>query len=109
VQPQSACHDEQWHFLLLLLLLLLLLHTSGASCQLACANLLATTTHRVCFAAPQKLVKSAAENGNRAVFDLIMSAKSIQEDPEELEEAVGAALKVAAGENLCKPSMSLRW
>jgi DNA-binding protein YbaB len=46
----------------------------------------------------QKLVKSAAENGNREVFDLIIRAQSIQEDPEELEEAVGAALKVAAGE-----------
>jgi hypothetical protein len=43
-------------------------------------------------------VKAAAENGNRAVFDLIFSAKSIQEDQEELEEAVGSALKVAAGE-----------
>ncbi|WIA13025.1 hypothetical protein OEZ85_006634 [Tetradesmus obliquus] len=46
--------------------------------------------------AAQSLVKSAAENGNREVFDLIMSAGSIQEDQEELEEAVGAALKVAA-------------
>jgi hypothetical protein len=43
-------------------------------------------------------VKAAAENGNREVFDLIFSAKSIQEDQEELEEAVGSALKVAAGE-----------
>ncbi|KAF6260709.1 hypothetical protein COO60DRAFT_1637360 [Scenedesmus sp. NREL 46B-D3] len=46
--------------------------------------------------AAQRLVKAAAENGNRDVFHLIISAKSIQEDQEELEEAVGSALKVAA-------------
>ncbi|KAF8067327.1 hypothetical protein HT031_002375 [Scenedesmus sp. PABB004] len=58
--------------------------------------LLADENYTIPWQAVQGLVMSAAEGGNKAVFELLFAQKVLRDDPEELDEAVGNGLKVAA-------------